>query len=225
MPFLQYPSDLRPEGVQSICQARDERTSDFLQHTYRNMAIRSHRSTQESSCSPRNPGDDAHLGDVTVDPSTLWTGGHSLGAAYTCLVLDLMCSSVVGGNTSWSSPSKPANRPSTCPRRYTQLQTKPWSNWCIKTAGVGVCPGAFHQRLFSELPKERNQLIEVPTDQYGFPRLIASHYLQTDPARDQALGLSSPQNRCSARFFQWLMPTATPSRPTGRFNTSRIKPC
>ena len=47
-----------------------------------------------------------------------------------------------------------------------------------------MCPGAFHQRVFSFLPDERNQLIEVQSDLYGFPRLVASHYLQTDPARD-----------------------------------------
>ena len=49
---------------------------------------------------------------------------------------------------------------------------------------VGMCPGAFHQQVFSFLPDERNQLIEVQSDHYGFPRLVASHYLQTDPARD-----------------------------------------
>ena len=49
---------------------------------------------------------------------------------------------------------------------------------------VGVCPGAFHQQQFNELPDERNQLIVVRTDKYGFPRLVASHYMQTDPAHD-----------------------------------------
>ena len=49
---------------------------------------------------------------------------------------------------------------------------------------VGMCPGAFHQQMFTMLPTERNQLLEVQTDKYGFPRLVASHYLQTDPARD-----------------------------------------
>ena len=49
---------------------------------------------------------------------------------------------------------------------------------------VGVCPGAFHQQLFNKLPDERNQLIVVRTDKYGFPRLVASHYMQTDPAHD-----------------------------------------
>ena len=49
---------------------------------------------------------------------------------------------------------------------------------------VGMCPGAFHQRMFNALPTERNQLIEIQSDHYGYPRLVASHYLQTDPARD-----------------------------------------
>ena len=49
---------------------------------------------------------------------------------------------------------------------------------------VGVCPGAFHQKLFGSLPEERNQLLEIQSDLYGFPRLVASHYLQTDPAHD-----------------------------------------
>ena len=49
---------------------------------------------------------------------------------------------------------------------------------------VGTCPGAFHQQLFATLPDERNQLLEIQSDLYGFPRLVASHYLQTDPAHD-----------------------------------------
>ena len=50
---------------------------------------------------------------------------------------------------------------------------------------VGRCPGGFHQKVFSALPEERNQVIEIQSDHYGFPRLVASHYLQTDPVRDR----------------------------------------
>jgi len=50
---------------------------------------------------------------------------------------------------------------------------------------VGVCPGAHHQRTFEGVEAERNQLLEYRSDKYGFPRLVASHYLQTDPAHDR----------------------------------------
>lgn len=189
--FLQYPSDLRPEGYEAFVEQEMNGTSDFLQHTYRNMAIRAAIDHMEEMLlfSPRNPEIDAHLGEVTVDPSTLWTGGHSLGAAYTFLVLDDVLERGWGQHAMVVALEAPANRPMQ-PALQPVLSQLP--NETLVQIGVsqddmsvGVCPGAFHQRLFSELPKERNQLIEVQTDQYGFPRLIASHYLQTDPARDQ----------------------------------------
>ena len=61
--------------------------------------------------SPRNPEIDAHLGDVTVDPSTLWTGGHSLGAAYTFLVLDDVLERGWGQHAMVVALEAPANRP------------------------------------------------------------------------------------------------------------------
>ncbi|RJV00347.1 MAG: hypothetical protein DWC10_00295 [Candidatus Poseidoniales archaeon] len=188
--FLQYPSDLRPEGYEAFIEQERDGMSDFLQHTYRDMAIRAaidHLDTMLLS-TQRDPRVDAHLGNVTVDPSTLWTGGHSLGAAYTFITLDDVLSRGWGQHALVVALEAPASRPM---QAALQPTLSPLPNETLVQIGVsqddmsvGMCPGAFHQQMFTMLPTERNQLLEVQTDKYGFPRLVASHYLQTDPARD-----------------------------------------
>ena len=188
--FIQYPSDLRPPGHEDLDEQDEQGTSNFLQHTYRNLSLRAGMAHLDEMLfgTQRASNVDAHLGEVTIDPSTLWLGGHSLGAAYTFLTLDESLRRGWGQHAMVVALESPASRP-----MQTDLQPNlsglP-SEMLVQIGvtqddmSVGMCPGAFHQQMFASLPTERNQLIEVQSDKYGFPRLVASHYLQTDPAHD-----------------------------------------
>lgn len=188
--FLQYPSDIRPEGHETHNEIDENGMSNFLQHVYRDIALRAALNHLDSVLlSPeRSPEFDDHLGHVVVDPATLWVGGHSLGAAYTFLVLDEALGNGWGNHALVVALEAPASRP-VQDALQPDLSSLP-NETLVQIAvaqddmSVGVCPGAFHQQQFAALPTQRNQLIEVQSDKYGFPRLVASHYLQTDPAHD-----------------------------------------
>ena len=188
--LLQYPSDLRPDGHEDFEATDLGGESDFLQHTYRDVAIRAaieHLNLMTMQA-PRHAEVNAHLGDINVNPSDLWVGGHSLGAAYTFITLDDVLSRGWANHSLVVALEAPASRPAQASLQpnLTNLpeQTLVQIGVSRDDMSVGVCPGAFFQQMFPQLPTERNQLIEVQSDKYGFPRLIASHYLQADPAHD-----------------------------------------
>ena len=188
--FIQYPSDLRPDGHEQHEATYANGTSDYLQHTYRDLAIRAALDHVDSILlsEERDAELDAHLGEVIVDPTSLWAGGHSLGAAYTFITLDAAFERGWGSHALVVALEAPASRPMQ-PSLQPDLSGMPEQTMVQigvpqDDMSVGLCPGAFHQQMFSSLPDERNQLLEIQSDLYGFPRLVASHYLQTDPARD-----------------------------------------
>ena len=188
--FIQYPSDLRPAGYESHEAAYDRGTSDYLQHVQRDLAIRAALDHVDSILlQPQREAQlEEHLGQRYVDPTSLWTGGHSLGAAYTFITLDDVLERGWGSKALVVALESPASRPM---QANLQPDLSAMPNETMVQIGVpqddmsvGMCPGAFHQQLFASLPDERNQLLEIQSDRYGFPRLVASHYLQTDPAHD-----------------------------------------
>ena len=188
--FIQYPSDLRPEGHEDHEATDREGMSDFMQHVQRDLAIRAALDHLDRILlqPEREAQLDAHLGQRTVDPTALWAGGHSLGASYTFTTLDEVLPRGWGSEALVVALESPASRPmqadlqpdlSALPEETMVQIGVPQDDM-----SVGMCPGAFHQQLFSSLSAERNQLLEIQSDHYGFPRLVASHYLQTDPAHD-----------------------------------------
>lgn len=188
--FIQYPSDLRPEGHETHEATYERGMSDFLQHVQRDLAIRAALDHVDAILlqTEREAQLEAHLGQRYVDPSALWTGGHSLGAAYTFITLDDVLERGWGSRALVVALESPASRPM---QENLQPDLSGLPNETLVQIGVpqddmsvGMCPGAFHQQLFASLPEERNQLLEIQSDLYGFPRLVASHYLQTDPAHD-----------------------------------------
>jgi hypothetical protein len=188
--FIQYPSDLRPDGHDSLEEIDELGMSNFLQHVYRNIALREALAhlNEVLLSDDRAPEVEARLGNVVVDPATLWAGGHSLGAAYTFLVLDEALSLGWGNHALVVALEAPASRPvqDALQPRLENLPNETLVQIAVAQddMSVGMCPGVFHQQQFSGIPTERNQLIEIQSDKYGFPRLVASHYLQTDPAHD-----------------------------------------
>lgn len=188
--LLQYPSDLRPDGYESFEASDSEGESDFLQHTYRDLAIRAALDHLNGMAieEPRHAEVENHLGNMTINPSDLWVGGHSLGAGYSFITLDDILSRGWADHSLLIALEAPASRPAQASLQpnLTNLPKETLVQIAVSRddMSVGVCPGAFFQQMFSDLPTERNQLIEVQSDKYGFPRLIASHYLQADPAHD-----------------------------------------
>ena len=189
--FLQYPSDIRPPGLEAHVATETGGQSDFLQHPYRNTAIRAavERMDQVLLSEQRAAWVNDTLGNITVDPDHLWVGGHSLGGAYTFLTLDESLQRGWGSQSLVVALEAPADRPMqnelqpnlTGLPEHTLVQI----GVAEDDMSVGVCPGAHHQRTFEGVEAERNQLLEYRSDKYGFPRLVASHYLQTDPAHDR----------------------------------------
>ena len=189
--FLQYPSDLRPEGFEDHDVTERDGQSDFLQHHYRDLAIRAamDRMNEVLIGTNRAPEVSEVLGNITVDPDVLWVGGHSLGASYTFLTLDESLERGWGERAVVVSLEAPADRPL---QDHLQPNLTGLPATTLVQIGVaeddtsvGVCPGAYHQSIFSGVASEQNQLLEYRSDRYGFPRLVASHYLQTDPAHDR----------------------------------------
>lgn len=189
--FLQYPSDLRPEGFEDHDVTERDGQSDFLQHHYRDLAIRAamDRMNEVLIGTNRAPEVSEVLGNITVDPDVLWVGGHSLGASYTFLTLDESLERGWGERAVVVSLEAPADRPL---QDHLQPNLTGLPATTLVQIGVaeddtsvGVCPGAYHQSVFSGVASEQNQLLEYRSDRYGFPRLVASHYLQTDPAHDR----------------------------------------
>ena len=188
--FVQYPSDIRPEGFEDHQVTEQQGMTDFLQHSYRDLAIHAAITHIDETLlgSSRLSQINETLGPIVVDPSTLWSGGHSLGGAYSFLVLDHVLPMGWGSNALVFAPESPAARP-----LQTELQpdlslipdeTLVQIGITEDDLSVGLCPAAFHQALFNNLSEERTQVVLVQSDRYGFPRLVASHYLQSEPAHD-----------------------------------------
>ena len=49
---------------------------------------------------------------------------------------------------------------------------------------VGQCDSVYHQQLFDLIEKNNSLLIYIPSDKYGFPRLVATHYIPANEAHD-----------------------------------------
>lgn len=188
--FIQYPSDIWPANVESFTPTERGGVSDFLQHTYRHDSIRVALETMSLALlsEQRDQNVDSILGSTLISKDYLWIGGHSLGAAYSFFVLDFAMEHNWGQSALMVDFESPAPRPS-----QEVLQPK-WSSLPENTIvhsvvtqddmSVGSCSGAFIQDFFTEHIGNNSVFIEVPSDKYGFPRMVASHYLQTNPAHD-----------------------------------------
>ena len=156
--LLQYPSDLRPEGYESFEATDVEGTSDFLQHEYRNTAIRAAIGHLDGMVLGENRSaiTEETLGNITIDPTSLWVGGHSLGGAYTFITLDEVLAKGWGSRALVVALESPASRPMG-ESMQPDLSNLP-ADTMVQVAvteddmSVGVCPGAFHQQMFNALP-------------------------------------------------------------------------
>jgi hypothetical protein len=189
--FVQYPSHIDPPIPQGLEGIDVEGASNYPHHEYRAMAIASALDTLEEVLlgELRHPSVEAAIGNVTVDPSHLWIGGHSLGGAYTFIQLYESMERGWGNETlfidiesAWTRPDQSALQPN--------LSRMPQDTMVHIARGiddmtVDACYSVYHQQVFSNLPNEHVLYIELQSDLYGFPRLVGTHYLPTDSVHDR----------------------------------------
>lgn len=189
--FIQYPSHIDPPIPDGLVGIDVEGASNYPHHEYRAMAISSALETvQEVALGEvRHSSVNLALGNVTIDPSHLWIGGHSLGGAYTFIQLYESMERSWGNETlfidiesGWTRPNQIELQPN--------LSRMPADTMVHIARGVDdmtvdACYSVHHQQVFSDLPKDHVLYIELQSDLYGFPRLVGSHYLATDSVHDR----------------------------------------
>ena len=170
--YIQYPSDVMPPGYDTFELHEEAGMSNHPYHEPRAVAIDAALEFMVTLL-PEN-----------VDHDYLLVGGHSLGAGYSFLALEWALSNGWGNNALFVDLEAPYARPV---QEHLQFDnTKLPENFLAHVAiseddmSVNDCFGVHHQVLLGE-----NALfIEVPSDRYGFPRLVATHYLQATETHD-----------------------------------------
>ena len=170
--FIQYPSDVMPPGYDTFELHEEAGMSNHPYHIPRAVAIDSALEFM-TTLLPEN-----------VDSDFLLVGGHSLGAGYALLALDWALAKDWGSQALFVSLEAPYARPV---QEHLQINsTRIPDNFLAHVAvseddmSVSDCFGVYHQELLGE----GALFIEIPSDRYGFPRLVASHYLQATEAHD-----------------------------------------
>ena len=82
--YIQYPTDVRPDGGDDWDDHVFEGTSDWPHHVPRLYSIYSALNLLNTTISDETRGTeiDDVLGNLTIMPQHLYIGGHSLGGAY-----------------------------------------------------------------------------------------------------------------------------------------------
>ena len=189
--FVQYPSHIDPPIPEGLTGIDVEGASNYPHHEYRAMAIAAaldmvqHVALNET----RHPSVDAALGNVTIDPSHLWIGGHSLGGAYTFIQLYEAMERGWGNETlfvdiesGWTRPDQVMLQPN-----FSRMPEDAMVHLArgVDDMTVDACYSVHHQQVYDMLPNQHVLYIELQSDLYGFPRLVGSHYLPTDSVHDR----------------------------------------
>lgn len=189
--FVQYPSHIDPPIPEGLEGVDIEGASNYPHHEYRALAIASALDTLEQVAlgEDRHSSVDTALGNVSVNTSHLWIGGHSLGGAYTFVQLYESMERGWGNETlfidiesGWTRPNQMHLQPN--------LSRMPEDAMVHIARGVDdmtvdACYSVHHQQVYDMLPDEHVLYIELQSDLYGFPRLVGSHYLPTDSVHDR----------------------------------------
>ena len=170
--FIQYPSDVMPPGHDTYELHEEAGMSNHPFHNPRAVAIDAALEFMITILPPE------------VNESHLLIGGHSLGAGYAMLVLDWALDLGWGNETLFVDLEAPYARPV---QDHLQIDTTGIpENFLAHVVvseddmSVSDCFGVHHQNLLGE----NSLFIEVPSDRHGFPRLVASHYLQASETHD-----------------------------------------
>jgi len=170
--YIQYPSDVMPPGHDTFELHEEAGMSNHPYHEPRSVAIESALEFMITLL-PDN-----------VEKDFLLVGGHSLGAGYAFLALDWALGYGWGSQALFVSMEAPYARPV---QEHLQFNTSRIpSNFISHVAvseddmSVNECLGVHHQSVLGN----GSLFIEVPSDRHGFPRLVATHYLQATETHD-----------------------------------------
>ena len=170
--YIQYPSDVMPPGHDTFELHEEDGMSNHPYHLPRAVAINAALEFMLTLL-PNN-----------VDQDYLMVAGHSLGAGYSFLALDWALENNWGSGALFVSLEAPYARPVQEHLQFntTRLPDNFLAHIAISEDDMSVneCFGVHHQSLLGD----GAVLIEVPSDRHGFPRLVASHYLQATEAHD-----------------------------------------
>lgn len=170
--YIQYPSDVMPPGHDTFELHEEDGMSNHPYHLPRSVAINAALEFMVTLL-PDN-----------VDHDYLLVAGHSLGAGYSFLALDWALGNNWGSKALFVSLEAPYARPVQENLQFnsTRLPDNFLGHIAISEDDMSVneCFGVHHQNLLGD----GALLIEVPSDRHGFPRLVASHYLQATEAHD-----------------------------------------
>ena len=170
--YIQYPSDVWPETWDTYTAVYENGAANYPHHVPRVAAINS-ALDYFSEILPEE-----------VDESNLYVGGHSLGAGYALVTMDLALergwgneSLFVALEASYARPSQEefAINKSLFPDRFE-------AHVVINQDDMTVddCYSYHH----SELLGEDATLMTVQSDRRGYPRLVSTHYMQAAETRD-----------------------------------------
>lgn len=189
--FVQYPSHIDPPIPESLEGIDVEGASNYPHHEYRAMAIAAALDAVNDIAlgEQRHVSVEAAIGNVTINPSHLWIGGHSLGGAYSFIQLYEAMERGWGNSTlfiniesAWTRPNQISLQPN-----LSRMPSDAMVHIArgIDDMTVDACYSVYHQQVFNDLEDGHVLYIELQSDLYGFPRLVGSHYLPTDSVHDR----------------------------------------
>ena len=188
--YIQYPTDVRPEGADDFEATKHQGTSDWPHHIPRMLSIQSalDRLNEIITAEPRDELIDDVLMDLIIMPEHLWIGGHSLGGAYSLQALGMVQSMGWGSETLLVDTEMAAARPvqEEWLPDYTNLPENSIVHLVVSEDDmtVGQCNSVHQLDMFDDIDDNHSLLLYIPSDRYGFPRLVATHYIPANEAHD-----------------------------------------
>ena len=188
--YIQYPTDVRPEGGDDYEPNLVDGTSDWPHHVPRMLSIQSalNQLNQTITSEPRDASIDEILDNLTIMPEHLWIGGHSLGGAYALQALGMVQTMGWGNETLLVDTEMAAARPvqEEWLPDYTNLPERTIVHLVVSEDDmtVGQCNSVHQHALFDQIEENQSLLLYIPSDRYGFPRLVATHYIPANEAHD-----------------------------------------
>ncbi|MCH1442500.1 MAG: hypothetical protein L7U53_01375 [Candidatus Poseidoniaceae archaeon] len=188
--YIQYPTDVRPDEAETFTLEIEDGMSNWPHHVPRMHALQSAMDLLQERIddTTRDEVVNQTLGGLKILPQHLWIGGHSLGGAYSLQVLQMAQNKQWGNQTLVVDTEMAAARPvqEAWLPNFTNLPDNTLVHLVVSEDDMTVskCESAHHIDLFDAVDDNHTLLIYVPSDRYGFPRLVATHYLPANEVHD-----------------------------------------
>ena len=188
--YIQYPTDVRPKEADTFTLVEENGMSNWPHHVPRMHALQSAMDLLQERIDDTTRDDFVNqtLGELKILPEHLWIGGHSLGGAYSLQALQMALDKQWGNQTLVVDTEMAAARPvqENWLPNYTNLPENTLVHLVVSEDDmtVGQCDSVHHIELFNMVDDNHTLLIYIPSDRYGFPRLVATHYIPANEAHD-----------------------------------------